>query len=150
MDDRGRILIQLRLWPAGWETPGGHVGDLEEPSETVVRETREETGLDIEVVRLVGYYRFTGIRHATDVVFRARRVGGKLQRGREAWQLRWVEPDQLPRSLFPWYRQRIQDALAPAPESPFERVQPVGVGSVGRHGVELLRDLVGPHRPSHP
>ena len=143
VDDQGRVLLQLRLWPAGWEPPGGHVGVSEDPAETVVRETKEETGLEIEIERLVGYYRFTGIRHATDVVFRARAVGGRLQRSREAWQLRWVELDQLPRSLFPWYRQRIHDAVAVAPEEFPERVQLVGMDTVGRHGLALSRDLLG-------
>lgn len=155
VDDRGRVLLQLRLWPAGWEPPGGHVGPSERPEATVVRETWEETGLEIEVERLVGYYRFSGIRHDTDVVFRARAVGGKLQRSREAWQLRWVEPDQLPRSLFPWYRQRIEDALTAGPEAASERVQPVGLGTVGLHGAALMRDLLGslgrsPARPAAP
>lgn len=118
------------------------MGPSEDPGETVVRETKEETGLVIEVERLVGYYRFTGIRHDTDVVFRARAVAGRLKTSREAWKLRWVDPDQLPRSLFPWYRQRIQDALALAPESPPERIQPVGLGTVGRHSVSLVRDLL--------
>lgn len=143
MDDRGRVLLQLRPWPAGWEPPGGHVGSEEDPATTVVRETREETGLEIEVERIVGYYRFTGIRHDTDVVFRARAVGGRLQRSREAWRLRWVEPDRLPRSLFPWYRERISDALALPGEAVEERVQAVGLGSVLGHGIALVADLLG-------
>ncbi|HUY53689.1 MAG TPA: NUDIX domain-containing protein [Candidatus Nanopelagicaceae bacterium] len=142
VDDRGRVLLQLRPWPAGWEPPGGHVGPAEDPAVTVVRETKEETGLEIQVERLVGYYRFSGIRHDTDVVFRAHAVGGRLRRSREAWTVRWVYPDQLPRSLFPWYQQRIQDAVAPPPDSPFERLQPVGLGAVGRHGLALVRDLL--------
>ncbi len=144
VDDHGRVLLQLRLWPAGWEPPGGHVGGGEDPALTVVRETEEETGLKIEVEQLIGYYRFTGIRHDTDVVFRARPVGGTLRRSREAWKLSWVDPGTLPRSLFPWYRQRIHDAVAPPLELPVERVQAVGLGTVGLHGLALVRDLIGP------
>jgi len=155
VDDQGRVLLQFRPWPAGWEPPGGHVGPEEDPVEAVVRETSEETGLDIEIERLVGFYRFTGIRRDTDVVFRARARGGRLQRSREAWRLRWTYPDQLPRSLFPWYQQRIQDALAPIPGTPWERLQPVGLGTVGHHGLALARDLLGtlgrsPGRPAAP
>lgn len=138
VDELGRVLLQLRLWPAGWEPPGGHVGAAEDPVRTVIRETLEETGLEIEVERLTGYYRFTGLRHSTDAVFRARAVGGRLRRSREAWRLEWVAPDQLPNSLFPWYRQRIADALLPATSAPSERIQHVGLEAVGRHGVALL------------
>lgn len=141
VDELGRVLLQLRLWPAGWEPPGGHVGGAEDPLRTVTRETREETGLEIEVERLTGYYRFTGLRRSTDAVFRAHAVGGSLRRTREAWRLEWVAPDQLPNSLFPWYRQRIADALEPVAGAPPERIQHVGLGAVGRHGVALLVDI---------
>jgi ADP-ribose pyrophosphatase YjhB (NUDIX family) len=148
VDDQGRVLLQLRLWPAGWEPPGGHVGASENPEIAVIRETLEETGLEIEIERLIGYYRFTGIRHDTDVVFRARVVGGRLQRSREAWRLSWVEPEQLPSSLFPWYRQRIGDAMLPPSGVPKERIQEVGLGTVGRHGLALLGDLLSSLWPS--
>lgn len=146
VDELGRVLLQLRLWPAGWEPPGGHVGGTEDPVRTVTRETREETGLEIEVERLTGYYRFTGLRRSTDAVFRAHPVGGRLRRSREAWRLEWVAPDHLPGSLFPWYRQRIADALSPAAPTPRERVQHVGLGAIGRHGLALLVDLAGSSR----
>jgi 8-oxo-dGTP diphosphatase len=150
VDELGRVLLQLRLWPAGWEPPGGHVGGSEDPVRTVTRETREETGLEIEVERLTGYYRFTGLRRSTDAVFRAHPVGGRLRRSREAWRLEWVAPDDLPGSLFPWYRQRIADALLPAATTPPERVQHVGLGAVGRHGLALLVDLGVSALPSRP
>lgn len=143
VDESGRVLLQLRLWPAGWEPPGGHLGRAEDPVRTVARETREETGLEIEVERLTGYYRFTGLRHSTDAVFRAHPVGGSLRRSREAWRLEWVAPEQLPGSLFPWYRQRIADALLPGGATPPERVQHVGLGAVARHGLALLADAGG-------
>lgn len=142
VDDQGRVLLQLRPWPLGWEPPGGHVGPAEEPAATVVRETIEETGLEIAVDRLIGYYRFTGIRRATDVVFRARVIGGGLQPSREAWRLRWVDPEELPRSLFPWYRERIADAVGEPGPATVERVQPVGMGAVLGHGLALLADFL--------
>lgn len=152
-DDRGRVLLQLRIWPAGWEPPGGHVGREEDPAETVVRETLEENGLEIEVERLTGYYRFTGLRRDTDAVFRARAVGGQLRKSKEARRLVWADPDRLPSSIFPWYRQRIADALRPVGSGPQDRVQHVGLGTVGRHGLALLSDLgasILPSRPGNP
>ncbi len=143
MDDSGRVLLQLRLWPAGWEPPGGHVASGEDPAAAVVRETEEETGLRIEVVRLIGRYRFNGIRRGTDAVFRARAVGGALTATREAHRLVWSDPERLPRSLFPWYRARIGDALGAVGPEVVERIQHVGPADVLKHGLALTADLGG-------
>ncbi len=43
--ERGRVLLQFRPWPPGWELPGGHVEPGEDPAVTGARETEEETGL---------------------------------------------------------------------------------------------------------
>ena len=137
----GRILLQLRSWPPGWEPPGGHVGAGEDPAVTVVRETSEECGLEIEVERLVGYYHFRGIRSGTDAVYLAHPVGGHLHTNREALLARWTAPDQLPRAIFPWYRRRVLDALEAPPAAPFERWQTVGPGDVMRHGAALTAEL---------
>lgn len=141
--DDGRVLLQLRPWPPGWEPPGGHVGPGEDPAETVVRETAEECGLRIEILRLTGTYHFRGIRLGSDQVFLARTVGGIPSPTREALRVRWVGLDELPRALFPWYRTRLLDALAPAAEQPFERWQTVDLGDVTRHGLALTAALGG-------
>ncbi|MHB1500988.1 MAG: NUDIX hydrolase [Candidatus Dormibacteria bacterium] len=141
VDECGRVLLQLRPWPPGWEPPGGHVGPGEDPAATVVRETSEECGLDIEIQRLTGVYHFRGIRLGTDQVFLARPVGGSLRLTREALSLQWVGMDHLPRALFPWYRQRLEDALAPAGEQVPERWQAVGPGQVLRHGLALTAEM---------
>ena len=54
-DDNGNILVQDRLkkdWP-GVTFPGGHVEYTESFTQSVIREVKEETGLDIETVKLV-------------------------------------------------------------------------------------------------
>ena len=43
--ERGRVLLQFRPWPPGWELPGGHCEPGEDPAVTAARETEEETGL---------------------------------------------------------------------------------------------------------
>jgi 8-oxo-dGTP diphosphatase len=139
--DDGRVLLQLRPWPPGWEPPGGHVGPGEDPAATVVRETAEECGLEIEILRLTGTYHFRGIRLGTDQVFLARAVGGSCSPTKEALRLVWVGLDELPRALFPWYRTRLLDALAPEEAQPFERWQTVDLGDVARHGLAVSAGL---------
>jgi 8-oxo-dGTP diphosphatase len=91
VDDRERIL--LALWNEGhtlaWTLPGGGVEPGESPEEAAVREVREETGYDVELVRLLGEDAFTipaderpdGSERpllSVRVVFEARIVGGEL------------------------------------------------------------------------
>lgn len=52
-DDEGRVLLQRRTDDGTWCLPGGYVEPGEAPRETVVRETREETGLRAEPNELV-------------------------------------------------------------------------------------------------
>ncbi|MDA8394567.1 MAG: NUDIX hydrolase [Candidatus Dormibacteraeota bacterium] len=138
LDSDGRVLLQFRSWPPGWEPPGGHVAAGEDPAATVVRETREECGLEVEIVRQVGTYHFRGIRVGQDAVFLARPVGGRPRRSREALRLTWADPLRLPAATFPWFRQRIRDALAGGP--PVERWQEVNLVDVLRHGAALLAE----------
>lgn len=59
-DDEGRILVQDRLnpdWP-GITFPGGHVEHTESFCESVIREVKEETGLDITNPILCGIKQF--------------------------------------------------------------------------------------------
>jgi ADP-ribose pyrophosphatase YjhB (NUDIX family) len=55
-DTAGRLLLVQQRKSGVWSTPGGVLEPDERPVEAVVRETREETGLDVEPEALVGAY----------------------------------------------------------------------------------------------
>jgi 8-oxo-dGTP diphosphatase len=89
----GREQVLLALWnePSRpqWTLPGGGVELDESVEEGAVRELREETGYDVQLVRLLGVdtwvipgeRRTTGSRHPlrnVRVIFEARIVGGEL------------------------------------------------------------------------
>ena len=50
--DDGRILLDRRADDGHWGLPGGWLGSNESPEAGVVREVAEETGLQVEIVRL--------------------------------------------------------------------------------------------------
>lgn len=116
-DDEGRILLEHRVDNDLWALPGGTHDYGESIVDTVVREVREETGLDVEVVGLVGLY--TDPRHViayTDgevrqqftLSFRCRLLGGSLQKDSESLELRWVRQDELDAlRIHPSMRKRI-------------------------------------------
>ena len=128
---RGRVLVQFRPWPPGWELPGGHCEPGEDPAATATRETLEETGYQVRVVGTVGVYSWRGLRSAGDVVFLGEVVGGAPHRSLEAWSMRMAAPERLPRTVFPWIRERALDAVAAAAGAPpVHRVQPVTIRHV--------------------
>ncbi len=78
--DAGRILLVQREDFKTWGLPGWHVEDGESVAQAAVREVLEETGLEVELTRLVGIYvrpRWPQDNHG--VVFAATPVGGSLQ-----------------------------------------------------------------------
>lgn len=121
-----RVLVQFRPFPPGWELPGGHCEDGEDPAITAARETEEETGYRIRVTCLAGVYTWSGLRRVGDVLYVGEVIGGAPRRSIEALASRFVALDELPRTLFPWYRRRIVDAVnAAGGAPPVHRVQPV-------------------------
>lgn len=55
-DDQGRLLLAHHNDTGLWAAPGGGVDPDERPLDCVVRELREEVGIDIEVRGLIGVY----------------------------------------------------------------------------------------------
>jgi 8-oxo-dGTP diphosphatase len=57
--NRGRILLlkraeRMHYKPGHWDLPGGHLGVGESFDECLLREIKEETGLDVSIERLLG------------------------------------------------------------------------------------------------
>lgn len=124
-DAQGKILLQRRDDNGEWGLPGGIMEVGERIDQTLIREVAEETGLQVEPVRLVGLYTdpawtFTypnGDRSQPVVAcFEARITGGRLQAdGVESLEVGFFPPDQLPRPLDVRWRVRIEDAMARYP-----------------------------------
>jgi len=53
---KGIVLIERRYEPLGYALPGGFVEVGETVEEAVLREVKEETGLNAQIVKLLGVY----------------------------------------------------------------------------------------------
>lgn len=94
-DPVGRLLLVQRAHDPGrglWSLPGGRVEPGEDDATALVREMREETGLDVEPGPLAGRVR-RGRFLITD--YRCRVVGGVLRPGDDALAARYVDSATL-------------------------------------------------------
>lgn len=97
-DDEGRILVQNRLakdW-GGVTFPGGHVEKDESFYESVIREVKEETGLDIECPQICGiksWHVKNGVRYVV-LFYKTNRFSGEL-RSSEEGEVFWIKPEEL-------------------------------------------------------
>jgi ADP-ribose pyrophosphatase YjhB (NUDIX family) len=85
-----------------WSLPGGFMDADEEPARAAERECREETGLDVEVTRLLEVLSDREFPNSADVViaYAARIVGGELKAGDDAGQAAFFSRDSLPPVAF--------------------------------------------------
>ena len=106
-DNRGRLLLtrnsDLSDFPGLWSFPGGGVEQGEHPDDAVVREFREETGLDVRVIGLrtvtadVARLRSGDLEHTDRIVYDVEPVGGALRAevGGTTDRVEWVNPEEL-------------------------------------------------------
>lgn len=119
--DDGVLLVKRAIDPqkGDWCLPGGYVDYRESPVETVVREAREETGLDIKVVRQLGLPIITESNHLV-TFFLGEIIGGTMKAGDDAAELAIYTLDSLPANIaFPQHRTKVEDYYAGKHVCPF-------------------------------
>lgn len=116
-DEAGQVLFCHRRDCDFWNLPGGGVESGEAAWQVVVREVREETGLEVEVVRLAGLYSWTAIDEVI-YSFVCRVVGGELlTHTDETDDARYFALDDLPANTFLEHAARANDAALGQPET---------------------------------
>ncbi|MFV2100005.1 NUDIX hydrolase [Micromonospora sp. LOL_024] len=103
-DEQGRALLIQRTDNGLWSLPGGGQEIGESVAETAVRETHEETGVQVKVTGIVGVYSDPRhvvaysdgeVRQQFSLCFRAVPVSGTPTLSDESSAVRWVARDEL-------------------------------------------------------
>jgi 8-oxo-dGTP pyrophosphatase MutT (NUDIX family) len=104
-DPEGRVLLVREKGTGVWQTVGGAIDPGESPDEAALREAREETGLEVELTRLIGAFGGPAFRLTypngdvcdyVAVLYEARVVGGaERPDGEEVDALGWFTAEQV-------------------------------------------------------
>ncbi len=127
MDD-GIVLIRRGQPPfeGEWALPAGYIEADESAEQAAVRECKEETGLDVELLELFGVYSFPEgpVQPGIIIFYRARPVDGELRAGDDAQDVSVFLSDELPDPLpfrthrevmARWVRSRSPESDAQSP-----------------------------------
>lgn len=104
VNENGAILMQRRSDSGNWSFPGGVMDIGETLEQCVIRETKEETGLDITITGLLGIYTDPEhiieyadgeIRQEFNITFHGRVVGGRIEVSNESTSVEFLTLEQL-------------------------------------------------------
>ena len=110
VNEDNKLLLVKRT--ALWDLPGGRLENQETLEECAIRETQEETGYKISIVKKIGEYHLPQYKD-TQHLFMAKIVGGKaIEEGKETSKLDWFSPKNVPLLLIPNRKLQIKDYLS--------------------------------------
>ena len=114
--DMGVVLIERKNPPYGYAIPGGFIDEGETAEHAARREMREETGLDVDLLGLLGVYsdplRDPRLHTISTVYVGKAKDPAKLHAGDDARTARFVALDALPQDMAFDHKQILEDFLA--------------------------------------
>lgn len=117
INENNQLLLQKRAVPAEkdhWCIPGGRLEMFEKLENAVIRETKEETDLDIEVIKMIGvcdHIIKEESAHwvATSFLCKIKSGVPKIMEPDKASDLRWFDLDKLPEKLTITTKKALSD-----------------------------------------
>ena len=114
------LLIKRRTVPFSgyWALPGGRVDPGETVEQTIVREVKEETGLDVAVVSKIGDYHEQGVQDGVEydyypACFLVKTMGGEIKKQEsEIEEIKLFSLSEVPEAMAFEHAQMIKDYIA--------------------------------------
>ena len=91
-NDKDEILL-LKSPNRGWEYPGGMVEPGETLQDALIREIKEETGIDVEITGFIGVCKNIQ-KDIVNIDFSCKYIGGDLVTSDESLEVKWVRKDE--------------------------------------------------------
>lgn len=111
LNSNGDILL-VKNPRRGWEYPGGMVESGETFQEALIREVKEEAGVDIEIVGFVGLCKNVE-KDVVNIDFICKAIGGTLTTSDESTEVMWANREEALKMItFPLTRKRIENMLS--------------------------------------
>ncbi|MFI2856002.1 NUDIX hydrolase [Paenibacillus sp. JSM ZJ436] len=117
-DDRVEKVLMVHNKGSGWSLPGGAVEKWETLEQAVIRETKEETGLAIEVGNVIAVNEAFFLEHGNQghhaliITFRAKVIEGEVtvEDENEIVEIRWVDINTA-NHLMPYHKNGVEGLL---------------------------------------
>jgi len=111
----GKVLISIRAikpYKGSYDTIGGFLQLDEHPEEAAIRETKEETGLDIKILHLLPMHKERYGKdgdHLINIFYVGKVVGGKMKPADDVESLHWIPINKVPKMPFKSANLAIKD-----------------------------------------
>lgn len=95
----------------GWEIPGGRVEKGESISSAAIRETKEETGIDIEIIKFCGI--FQNVKNSVcSNLFIGRPTSGELKTSNESHEIGYFSIEEaLNKMTWSGFKEQIENCI---------------------------------------
>lgn len=133
LNDEGKILL-IKGPRRGWEIPGGQVEEGESLKDAAIREAKEESGIDIEIIKFCGIFQNVD-RSICNTLFLGEAIGGEPATSPESLEVGFF-PIEEALEMVTWknFRQRIEYCLN-------NQIQPFYVEFRGNEVEEAIETL---------
>lgn len=109
-DDNNRVLLCLRNDYDFWNLPGWGMEQGETPRDAMIREAKEETGLEVDITRLIGIYSKPENNEIV-FLFACKKIWGQITLNEEARDIQYFSRENIPSNTPPKHTERIKDFL---------------------------------------
>lgn len=115
-NERGELLLikrDVEPYKGRWALPSGFIEIEETPGDAILRELKEETGVDGTIERLIGVYsqRCKPYKNALLITYKIKPKGKNLCPGDDAMDAKFFSKKRLPKIPFSSHIKSIKDAL---------------------------------------